>query len=57
MPVVIAWLLTFMDTSASGQLETLCSITDVRMTLETMYSSTESVMKTMETEDMIDAYV
>src|SRR3954471_11346447 len=55
--VVVAWLLISMDTSVSGQLETLRSAVDVWKTVETMYSGAGSVMRTMETEEKIDATV
>src|SRR4051812_4188704 len=53
--VVIAWLLTSMDMSVSGQLETLPTAVEVLNTVETMYSGAGSVMKTWETEENIDA--
>src|SRR3954463_2631783 len=55
--VMVAWLLISMDTSVSGQLETLRSAVDVWKTVETMYSGAGSVMRTMETEEKIDATV
>src|SRR3954465_14604916 len=49
--VVVAWLLTSMDMSVSGQLETLSTAVEVWNTVETMYFEAGSVMRTWETED------
>src|SRR3954465_2165951 len=53
--IVVAWLLTSMDMSVSGQLETLSTAVEVWNTVETMYSGAGSVMRTWETEEKIDA--
>src|SRR5436190_18545136 len=47
----------FHDPAISGQLETLHGAADVWSTLKTMYSGAGSVMRTMETEEKIDAIV
>ena len=54
--VVVAWLLTSMDMSVSGQLETLSTAVEVWNTVEMMYSGAGSVMRTWETEEKIDAF-
>src|SRR3954471_3568317 len=53
--VVVVWLLTSMDMSVLGQLETLSTAVEVWNTVETMYSGAVSVMRTWETEEKIDA--
>src|SRR5438270_4157837 len=55
--VIVAWLLISMDPAISGQLETLQSTADAWTTLKTICSGAESVMRTMETEEKIDATV